>query len=297
LSPADTRNSRTVGEDETLIWSAGHVHPGGLHTSLYDTRDGQKVELFRSKAEYYDPAGPVSWDMSMTATPPDYRVGLRKGDKLTVEATYDDHIASWYESMGIEFGWVAPAAPTDPFGKNRPLSTPLGPDPFTTPPDINGDVTHGHLPENGNHAGPAGKITAKTGQSTSRVDIADFLYNPGDLTTISMTGLPTVKLGTNLTFTNEDGLMIYHTVTSCAFPCLGPTGTSFPLSNGETSAGRKLDFDSAEVGIGTPAIGPAKQDLTYSLPVTEKAGFRPGEVVTYFCRIHPSMRGAFEVVQ
>src|SRR5436190_947782 len=118
-----------------VVYITGHVHPGGLHTSLYDSRDGQKVELFRSQARYFDPAGPVSWDMAMTTTPPDYRVGLRKGDKLTVEATYDDHIASWYESMGIEFGWVAPAAPTDPFGKNKPLSTPLGPDPFTTPPD------------------------------------------------------------------------------------------------------------------------------------------------------------------
>ena len=25
--------------------------------------------------------------------------------------------------------------------------------------------------------------------------------------------------------------------------------------------------------------------------------FKPGEIVTYFCRIHPFMRGAFQVVK
>jgi hypothetical protein len=158
-----------------------------------------------------------------------------------------------------------------------------------------GQVTHGHLAENGNHAGAQGKITAKAGPATSDVDIANFLYNPGDLTTISMTGLPTVKLGTDLRFTNADGLAIYHTVTSCAFPCMGPTSASFPLADGRTSLGRLVDFDSGELAIGAPEIGPAKQTLTWDLPVTQKAGYQPGEVVTFFCRIHPSMRGGFEV--
>src|SRR3954454_2510410 len=68
----DTRNSDTIPEDETLISTFGHVHPGGLRTDLYDTRDSQKTELFQSQAEYYDQTCtypdngcPVSWDMSM----------------------------------------------------------------------------------------------------------------------------------------------------------------------------------------------------------------------------------------
>ena len=125
--------------------------------------------------------------------------------------------------------------------------------------------------------------------------IADFLYEPGDLSTISMTGVPTVKLGSTLNFNNLEGMSIYHTVTSCAFPCLGPTGSAFPLPNGQSSAGRPLDFDSSELGIGSPEIGPAKQELRWGLPVTLDEGYRAGEVVTFFCRIHPSMRGAFEV--
>jgi hypothetical protein len=58
-----------------------------------------------------------------------------------------------------------------------------------------------------------------------------------------------------------------------------------------------VDFDSSELGIGPPVIGPAKNELTWDLPVTQQDGYNPGDVVTYFCRIHPGMRGAFEVTK
>ena len=96
---------------------------------------------------------------------------------------------------------------------------------------------------------------------------------------------------------NAEGATIYHSVTSCKFPCLGPTGAAFPLGDGQTSQGRNIDFDSAQLGVGPPEIGPAKQSLTWSLPVTARAGYQPGEIVTYYCRIHPFMRGAFEVTK
>ena len=115
---------------------------------------------------------------------------------------------------------------------------------------------------------------------------------------ISMTGLPSVKLGKTLTFANTDtALDIFHTATACAFPCLGATGTAFPTANGRSSVGRDVEFDSGELGFGIPAITGAKNELTWKLPVTTENGFAPGEIITYFCRIHPSMRGAFEVVQ
>ena len=49
------------------------------------------------------------------------------------------------------------------------------------------------------------------------------------------------------------------------------------------------------MGVGVPAIGATKQALDYTLPVTPQRGFKSGDIVTYYCRIHPSMRGAFEV--
>jgi plastocyanin len=160
-----------------------------------------------------------------------------------------------------------------------------------------GIVTHGPLVENDNYGGAQGEWTATAGAPTDNVAIANFLYAPGDLSTIEMSGVPTVKLGETLDFTNLDGAAIYHTATSCAFPCLGPTGTSFPLADGTTSSGTSIDFDSGELGYGAPEIGPAKQTLDWGLPVTADNGYKAGDVVTYFCRIHPGMRGAFEVTE
>ena len=156
-----------------------------------------------------------------------------------------------------------------------------------------GVVTHGHLSENGNYGGPSGEWAAASSGETTEVAIADFLYLPGDLSTRTTVGIPTVPLGSKLRFNNLEGGAIYHTITSCKFPCLGQTGSAFPLADGETSQNRQVDFDSSELGIGTPAIGPAKQELDYELEVTREAGYQSGEVVTYFCRIHPVMRGAF----
>jgi hypothetical protein len=127
------------------------------------------------------------------------------------------------------------------------------------------------------------------------VNILNFQYGPGDLSTASARGVPQVPLGTNLQFNNLDGALIYHTITTCRFPCKGPTGAAFPIADGQTSTGRNVDLDSSEMGLGTPFIGPATNRLSWQTPVTQEAGYEPGEIVTYFCRIHPFMRGAFQV--
>ena len=57
------RNGWVVPEDGALVGTAGHLHPGGLWTDLKLTRDGRTTRLFRSRAEYYEPAGAVSWDV------------------------------------------------------------------------------------------------------------------------------------------------------------------------------------------------------------------------------------------
>jgi plastocyanin len=294
------------------------LHPGGIQNEIDVVRGGKAKRIYTGQADYWKrrrtakPGGPpTSWDFSMRVNGnPYWGVHVKPGDALRSNATYDTTIQSTYENMGIA---VSLFAPNDENGK----PTAPGVNPFKAPVDHSarcksdgllakgkprlcdegGIVTHGHLAENDNYGGAEGEWTATTGSPTNEVGIADFLYAPGDLTTIEMTGVPTVKLGETLNFTNFDGTAIYHTVTSCAFPCLGKTGTSFPLSDGATSTGRQVDFDSSELGIGPPAIGPAKQDLRWGLPITGEEGYEPGEVVTYFCRIHPSMRGAFEVTK
>ena len=64
----------------TLISTAGHLHPGGLQTSLRVRRGDQHRTLFSSKAHYYEPAGAVSWDVAMGATP---QIGASSCSRVT----------------------------------------------------------------------------------------------------------------------------------------------------------------------------------------------------------------------
>ena len=99
------------------------------------------------------------------------------------------------------------------------------------------------------------------------------------------TSVPTIKVGQYLTFKNLDAPLdngIWHTITACRAPCDGSTGIAFPLANAS------IQFDSGELGTGGP---PASGTDTWSTPTNLPPG-----TYTYFCRIHPFMRGAFRVV-
>jgi plastocyanin len=265
-----------VPYDTTAVGTVGHLHPGGLWTDLYVTRNGRTVRLFRSRAKYFEPAGPVSWDVSMTATRPNWRVALKKGDVVSVTGTYETRRGSWYESMAI-----MPFSYTE----NRSVG---GKDPFTEKVDTEGVLTHGHLPENDNHGGgPSGLPDARRlpdGPRIPQVPIRDFIYTQGDLSLTGRAGRPPlVTPGQPLTFLNEDAPQrIYHTVTSCKSPCTGLTGIAYPLANDPRTV-----FDSAELGLG-PA--PTANRTTWQTPPTLNQG-----TYNYFCRIHPFMRGAFRV--
>jgi plastocyanin len=282
-NPYPDGNHRNVLEMQragTLIAAAGHVHPGGLHDDLYLDRDGRSAHLFRSDAKYYDPSGPVSWDMSMTATPPGWRVGVKPGDKLRIETTYENQRASWYESMGIIVGYIT-------YADSEP-----GPDPFVSPPPLTGDVTHGPLPENSNHGGgdsglPDPRTLPDQATVFSQIGIAGFTYMPGNLGTATFMGNPpTVPQGQSLTFDNFDASAnVFHTITACKAPCNRSTGISYPLADGD------IDFDSAELGYGPTGLTAASNQPTWNTPPTLPVG-----TYTYFCRVHPYMRGAFRVV-
>jgi hypothetical protein len=282
------------------------------------TKNTDTARIYTGRAWYWDrqdkskPGGPpTSWDFSMEVQGlPRWGVRVKPGDILRSNATYDTKIQASYENMGISVALLAPdtedGQPTAPgidvfasdwLKDNGPWDDSADCGPAKGTLCEVGAVTHGHYPENGNYGGPSGMWEAAKGPTTSEVLIANFLYAPGDLSTRSSTGIPQVPLGSNLRFSNAEGAGIYHTVTTCAFPCLGQTGAAFPLADGKTSKGRELDLDSSEVGFGAPEIGPAAQRLDWQLPVTKEAGFEPGETVTYFCRVHPFMRGAFEVTQ
>ena len=76
----------------------------------------------------------------------------------------------------------------------------------------------------------------------------------------------------------------YHTITSCKAPCNRTTGIAYPIANGSRQ------FDSAELGYGPAGFTPASNRNTWETPKNLPRG-----TYTYFCRIHPFMRGAFRV--
>ena len=295
-------NEFTVDHPGTLIATAGHVHPGGLYDDLDLIRAGTKptgraipgavrnsVRLFRSQAHYFNHLAPISWDMAMTATPADWRPQVKAGDVMRISTTYETKRASWYESMGIMVVWEA----WDGTG---------GVDPFTHKLDQKGHVTHGHLAEDNNHGGiHSTGVSLKSLPTcfTHKVAISAFQYNPGGFTATGANRcIPTIRQGKSLRFVNDDAsplspgsplapsrayiASIFHTITACQNPCGLNTGISYPLANGAGG------YDSGQLGLGAPATG----KLDWSTP----ANLPPG-TYTFFCRIHPFMRGVFRIIK
>jgi plastocyanin len=301
------RNQWTVDRDGVLVATGGHLHPGGLHTDLWVRRPGariraarcgtrataaarrrcrrdapqgrgNKAHLFRSKAKYFEPAGAVSWDVAMTGTRQDWKVKVHKGDVLSTTATYDTRRAAWWESMGIMVTYMANGGP--------------GRDPFKKRVNFPGRPTHGHLPENNNHGGkrtamPDPRRLPDGPANPGLVDILDFKYRIGDLSLPSSGGglPPVVRQGQSLTFRNSDNPQrVYHSITSCKAPCNRSTGIAYPIADGP------VQFESNTLGAGRRAVPPATGSLEWRTPPNLKPG-----TYTYFCRIHPFMRGAFRV--
>jgi len=272
------RNRLTVRRDGTLVSTAGHLHPGGLYTDLFVTRGSETRRIFRSNAYYYGAAQGASWNVSMGATAPNWRVAVKRGDVLSVQVTYDTTKAAWYESMGI-----SPVAMTDePAG---------GPDPFTETIDQTEVLTHGELKENRDYGGrkTRGYTDARKladGPTLSQVKIKDFIYKQGDLTMPGKKGLPPVVApGKSITFVNQEKNTedLFHTVTPCKAPCDRSSGISYPLADG-------AQVDSGELGFGPAGITASANRNSWSTPTYLKAG-----TYTYFCRVHPFMRGSWRV--
>ena len=269
------KNQWVVDRPGVLVATAGHLHPGGLHTDLKVRRHGRTAPLFRSVAKYFEPAGAVSWDVAMTGTPKDWRVKVRRGDVLSISATYDSKRASWWESMGIMVVFMADSGPGD--------------NPFKTKVNRRGRVTHGHLAENNNHGGeptalPDPRQLPDGPDNPGFVNLLDFHYQLGDLSLGDPArNPPVIHAGQSLTFRNtaDDIKGIYHSITSCKAPCNRATGIAYPIADGS------VPFESSTLGSARP---PATGALQWQTP----SNLAPG-TYTYFCRIHPFMRGAFRV--
>ena len=278
------KNVWTVDKDQTLITVPfGHLHPGGLYDDLSLYRNGagatakkagktkptlygngDTVRIFRSAAKYWEPAGAVSWDVAMTATPKNWPgVNLKKGDQLRITSTYDTSRASWYESMGIIIAYIRRRQPrrrpVQDEGRRQGQGHPRPPARERQP------RRREERPARRPHAG------RPRARRPRRCAIKDFLFGQGDLSALGSGNLPAVvKQGTSLTFVNGDAIAtqqgIYHTITACRAPCNLTTGIAYPLANGP------VDFDSGELGWGPAGVTPAANRDNWSTPGQPRAG-------------------------
>ena len=96
-----------------------------------------------------------------------------------------------------------------------------------------------------------------------------------------------MRRGRGLTFVNRDARRdVMHTVTACRAPCTRTTGIAYPLADA------KVGFDSGNLGYGPRGFTAAKNRIRWTTPKTLDPG-----LYTYFCRVHPFMRGAFRVAR
>ena len=129
------------------------------------------------------------------------------------------------------------------------------------------------------------------------IEINGFGYTPGGFSAfkgfpISQMRPPVVKPGVSVTFTNFDALPEMRTTSR--------SGTASPPAGRRATAGsgigyplaRAVKFDSGQLGYGT---GTSSEVTTGSNVYTTPPLTKPGKTYTYFCRIHPFMRGSIRV--
>lgn len=320
----------TATQDGTIIGTGSHLHPGGLEVAVENLGSEQRpcpddgrayggTTLLRSDA-IYRLGAPFSEEFAMEVTRPQWRAPVRKGDRIRITGIYENKDHAWYDVMTHQGIYVdteqKPADGCKPyfvgglkerrtvvrrkrhihFGlarngslvrrvhihrKRRSTGTDLvagvaarqwGPN----PDPICGEAFGAPPCERSATAPPAGP-------PTDEVRIADFLYLPGDASLAGDLGRPpTVKQGTSLAFTNADVILgIRHSITTCANPCNGQYVANYPLPDGRWDS-ETLGYDAIDGGELNP-IARTPPDLALGR-------------YTYYCRIHPWMRGAFEVV-
>jgi plastocyanin len=277
-----------------------------------------------------------SEDFQMEVSHPAWRAPIRKGDRIRITGIYGNKNNAWYDVMTHQGIYIDPQQPPrdgcKPYlvgglqeqkvtykkvkrkkvvrvkvrskkssrkGSKRARKTQykrVVKTYWVKKKIVTGiDVTDGVMnrPWHDHHGGVCGvegwpacdRPEAKhpPGKLTNEVTIANFLYTPGDMSLSGEDGAPPrVKQGTSLRFTNLDQfLLIRHSVTTCKWPCNGRYTANYPHPDGIWDS-KTLGWDPIDGGEMNPAA---------STPSNLSAG-----KYAYFCRIHPWMRGAFEVI-
>ena len=257
------------------------------------------------KADIINRKAPLSEDYQTEVTRPSWRAPVHVGDRIRITGYYANKKHAWYTAMTHNGFYIDETPPPKghckpylvgkdskkrirrkvktraaPPGSSRPGST--RPRAF---PTASGATTTTRSAASSSASTRASRRSTRPrpGPHASRVLIANFQYMPGGRTAPGAQALPpTVKQGDSITFVNVDQQAnIRHSVTTCKYPCNGRYVSNYPWADGRWDSGT-LGYDAIDGGTPDPV-----SSTPTDLPVGK---------YSYFCRIHPFMRGEFRVV-
>ena len=275
-------------QDMTLLDTAGHLHPGGLYTDLKVTRGGRTKELFRSEAKYFEPAGAVSWDVSMTATKPGWQIAV-KARRQAQRLGDLRHEQGLLVRVDGDHGRLLRRRH---HGRRRRTRS-------SRRIDTRGLLTHGHLPENNHHGGKARPSLRDArdarqrrlprATSSSRTSSTASATSTCPASAAARRSSRPASRSPSRTSTRPPRSRLSSPRTTRSPRARRPVPR--PPGSPTRSPTRKVQFDSGELGFGPAGFTPAANRNTWKTPKSLKPG-----TYTYFCRIHPFMRGSFRVV-
>ncbi len=326
----------TSSADGIAIGSAGHLHPNGekvVIANLGPEGSGCEADLdgdgypgvtlfYSDKIEDEPAAWPHSEEYQMGVTKPGWRAPVHEGDRIAQYGVYQNGEYASYEAMSYTGLYVdrqqdpgdfdSSLCTTDPAAAAQALGATLIDDPNGDPLEtIRNHELHdgdGHSHSHG-YCGIEGwpdcndpVESVPEGDTTDTIHIADFAYIPGDQNLASPLGAaPKIVQGEPLTVVNEDvGLGVRHTLTTCSWPCNGEYVANYPQPDGELDTGKLGNLDYIDGGAvqntGDTPIGYGPTDDAYPVIDLDTSELEPG-YYSFYCRIHPWMRGWFEVVE
>jgi plastocyanin len=282
----------------TVVAAAGHMHPGGKEVVVSNL--GRKNDPCRDDGDQYPgvtavrsrniPRGGVfgSEEFQMGVTQDGWRMYVRKGDRLVVNGVYDSTNFGFPDAMSY-FGFYTDTS--DAPKPSQACKVELLDDRSASSEEISRTVTNQawmmHHPLETCTKCDDPQPEPAPGSATNLVHIAGFHYLPGNHGFEGEpAGPPVVAKGDDLTFVNEDfaAAAVRHSVTSCRAPCNGEYVANYPLWDGEFHSGA-LGYMWEETYVN------ARSEPTWTLDTSE---LEPGRH-TYFCQLHPWMRGSFIV--
>ena len=279
------------------------MHPGGKQVVVenYGSEE-QPVPERRARLRRHaaarsptciDRNAPLSEDYQTEVTHPAWRAPIHKGDRIRITGTYENKDHAWYTAMThdglLHRRGAAAQGPLQAVHHRQGEEEVEGPDRGRAEPRL-GPRTHDTLC--GEQYGKRRRASRpRAGRAAGEVRTRACVTIANFQPTCRATAARAARMArcrrrssraSSLTFVNDDqAANIRHSVTTCPWPCNGRYVGNYPLADGAWDSGT-LGYDRSTAA--RPTRSPRRRRTC-----------RPGKY-SYFCRIHPFMRGEFRVV-